>query len=94
MERTPKVWATAGFSSTLSLPTLARPEYAVASASIEGAIMRQGGHHSAQKSTSTGPSASATSVFQLSSVRTTTSLFTVPLLGIVRPAGAARGRPH
>ena len=50
----------------LSLATLARPAYVVASASTAGAIMRHGAHHSAQKSTSTGTSASATSCFQLS----------------------------
>ena len=58
----------------------------MASDSIAGAIIRHGAHHSAQKSTSTGPAASLTSCFQLSSVSTTTSLFkaSAPLI---------RGRP-
>ena len=76
IERTPKACATSGFSSMLSLATFARPAYAVARASIAGPIMRHGAHHSAQKSTSTGTSASVTSCFQLSFERTTTSLFT------------------
>ena len=35
-------------------PTMARPSYSVASASITGATMRQGPHHVAQKSNTTG----------------------------------------
>ena len=41
-------------SSTLSLPTLARPAYASAMLSTAGAITRQGAHQVAQKSTRTG----------------------------------------
>src|ERR1700758_5150109 len=43
-----------GFSSTLSLAILTLPAISVAISSSAGAIMRQGPHHSAQKSTTTG----------------------------------------
>src|SRR3990170_5571791 len=45
-----------GFSSTLSLATRSLPEYSAAISSTIGEIIRQGPHHSAQKSTSTGVS--------------------------------------
>jgi hypothetical protein len=41
-------------SSTLSLPTLARPAFSLAMASTAGAIARQGARQGAQKSASTG----------------------------------------
>jgi len=41
-------------SSTLYLPTIARPSYYLASSSITGAIAMQGPHHVAQKSITTG----------------------------------------
>src|SRR5439155_3743095 len=47
--------ATLGFSSTFSFPIVTLPLYSPASASIIGAMRLQGPHHSAQKSTSTGP---------------------------------------
>src|SRR5690606_15275070 len=46
-----------GFSSTLSLTILTLSPTSPAISSSAGAIMRQGPHHSAQKSTTTGPSA-------------------------------------
>ena len=44
----------AGFSSTLSLAIFTLPFISVAISSSAGAIIRQGPHHSAQKSTTTG----------------------------------------
>ena len=52
------------FSSTFSFPTFTRPLYSWATESTVGAIMRQGPHHSAQKSTSTGTSEFRTSCSQ------------------------------
>src|SRR5262245_4812161 len=46
--------AVAGFSSTLSLTILTLPFIEPAISSSAGAIWRQGPHHSAQKSTTTG----------------------------------------
>src|SRR5215813_7204927 len=42
------------FASTSSLPTFTRPLYSSAIASTVGERARQGAHHAAQKSTSTG----------------------------------------
>src|SRR6266545_1620086 len=55
MPRIMKRPGTFGFSSTLSLATVARPSYSPASASTVGARRRHGPHHSAQKSTRTMP---------------------------------------
>ena len=41
-------------ASVSNLPTFTLPTYFVANSSTTGAIIRQGKHHSAQKSTSTG----------------------------------------
>src|SRR5204862_7911390 len=57
----PKRWDTEGLSSTFSFTTRALPAYFSATASTVGANMRQGAHHSAQKSTSTGRSDDKTS---------------------------------
>ena len=57
-----------GFASTSTLQTLTFPAYSVAISSRIGAIILQGPHHSAQKSTSTGKSLERTSVSKLSSV--------------------------
>merc|ERR1712078_372801 len=48
--------ATAGLSSVLSLTALSFPLYSSASSSTSGAIIRQGPHQGAQKSTRTGRS--------------------------------------
>src|ERR1044071_4163792 len=53
--------ATCPLSSTFSLPILALPSYSDATASMVGVICRQGPHHSAQKSTSTGTADCSTS---------------------------------
>ncbi len=51
---TPNWPATSPDSSTSSFTTLSLPAYSLASASTVGATARQGPHHAAQKSTSTG----------------------------------------
>jgi len=58
---TPYLVAVAGFSSTLSLRILTLPFMAPAISSSAGAIIRQGPHHSAQKSTTTGSADLSTS---------------------------------
>ena len=54
IDRTPYFIGVSGFSSMFSFPMAARPLYSSASPSTAGAIIRQGPHHSAQKSTRTG----------------------------------------
>src|SRR6202035_5044867 len=51
----PNLAAVFGFSSTLSLTILTLPLSDLEISSSAGAIMRHGPHHSAQKSTTTGP---------------------------------------
>src|SRR5690242_18092422 len=55
--------------STSSLPTFSLPAYSLATTSIVGAIIRQGPHHSAQKSTRTGTSDRSTSWSNVESVK-------------------------
>ena len=55
----PKPWARRGFSSTLTLTTLMRPAYSLASAASIGPTTRQGPHHGAQRSTRTATEARA-----------------------------------
>src|SRR5690349_20213805 len=57
-----------GFSSILSLATVTFSPRSLEISSSAGAIIRHGPHHSAQKSTRTGPSAPSTSVAKLWSV--------------------------
>src|ERR1700754_1757986 len=52
--RTPYFCGTCGFSSMLILAIVTLPFSSPASSSSAGAIIRQGPHHSAQKSTTTG----------------------------------------
>src|SRR2546426_9215530 len=54
-----------------TLPTLTFPSYSLASSSRIGAIILQGPHHSAQKSTSTGVGEFSTSCSKLASVNMT-----------------------
>src|SRR6186997_1847145 len=63
----PYLAAVFGLSSTLSLTILTLSPSAVEISSSAGAIMRQGPHHSAQKSTTTGPLALRTSVSKVAS---------------------------
>src|SRR5207249_5478128 len=64
---TPYFEAVFGLSSTLSLTILTLSPIAPEISSSAGAIMRQGPHHSAQKSTTTGPVAFSTSASKLAS---------------------------
>lgn len=61
MLRIPYWVATEGLSSVFNLKHLSFPAYCCASSPITGWIIRQGPHHGAQNSTSTGPSAFKTS---------------------------------
>src|SRR5579883_2109246 len=65
MPRTPYFIGVCGFSSMLILATVTLPFMSVASSSRKGAIILQGPHHSAQKSTSTGPEDFSTSCSKL-----------------------------
>src|SRR2546423_15079499 len=82
--------AVCGFSSTLSFTilTLAPSEPEISSSA--GAIMRQGPHHSAQKSTTTGPVAFNTSDSKVVSETLPTAMGATSLLG----DSAAGGRPN
>src|ERR1700685_267823 len=59
--RTPYFIGVCGFSSMFNFATVTLPFMSVAMSSRNGAIILQGPHHSAQKSTSTGPGALRTS---------------------------------
>ena len=63
--------AVAGFSSTLSFATRTRPAISAASSSITGATMRQGPHHGAHISSSTGTGERSTSATKVASVTVT-----------------------
>src|ERR1700679_998922 len=64
MPRTPYVVGTCGFSSMLFLALVSLSPPSVESSSSAGAIMRQGPHHSAKKSTKTGFLESRTSAWK------------------------------
>lgn len=66
--RTPYLVAMEGLSSVFSLKHLIFPAYSSASSPTTGWSIRQGPHHGAQNSTSTGPSALRTSDFHVVSV--------------------------
>jgi hypothetical protein len=68
MPRTPYFEGASGFSSMLSLAIVTLPASSSEISSSAGPIILQGPHHSAQKSTSTGPSADITSEWKLLSV--------------------------
>lgn len=70
MLRIPYSVAMPGLSSVFSFKHLTWPAYVFASSSISGAIMRQGPHHGAQKSTRTGILLSSTSSFHVASLTT------------------------
>src|SRR5262245_32868389 len=71
MARTPYSAANPCSLSMLTLPILTRPSYSSASSSRTGAIILQGPHHSAQKSTRIGVDDSSTSFEKLSCVKLT-----------------------
>src|SRR5215471_7136155 len=78
---TPYLVAVAGFSSTLSLTILTLPFIVPAISSRAGAIMRQGPHHSAQKSTTTGLAHRRTSASKVASDTLPTSMEHLVLSG-------------
>src|SRR6266436_5413928 len=83
---TPYFEAVFGLSSTFSLTILTLSPIAPEISSSAGAIMRQGPHHSAQKSTTTGPVALSTSASKSASETLPTAM------GIPRSVeGKARG---
>src|SRR5579859_128401 len=67
MPRTPYLAGVPGFSSILTLAIVILPANCWAISSSAGAIILQGPHHSAQKSTRTGPGAESTSASKLES---------------------------
>ena len=73
MLRMPKREEVSGLSSLLTLTSRARPLSWAAACSKAGAIMRQGPHHGAQKSTTTGRSVLPTTASKLASVSSTGS---------------------
>src|SRR6202166_4614324 len=78
---TPYFEAVFGLSSTLSFTILTLSPIAPEISSSAGAIMRQGPHHSAQKSTTTGPVALSTSASKSASETLPTAI------GIPRSVG-------
>src|SRR5690606_3804610 len=72
--------AVAGLASTSILQTFSLPAYSSASSSRTGAIILQGPHQVAQKSTSTGPEAFRTSSSKLASLTCTTCSLMVGFL--------------
>src|SRR5271166_58385 len=79
----PNLAAVLGFSSTLSLTILTLPLSDLEISSKAGAIMRQGPHHSAQKSTTTGSLALSTSLSKVASVVLST-MANLTVFGIFR----------
>src|SRR5246127_5393940 len=84
---TPYFDAVFGLSSTLSFTILTFSPIVPAISSSAGAIMRQGPHHSAQKSTTTGPCAFSTSASKLASETLPTAM-----AYLVRLEGEAQAR--
>src|SRR5690606_31859293 len=68
MLRMPYLTEISGLLSTFTLPITALPSYSAANSSTIGPTMRQGPHHSAQKSTNTGLSDCNTTSSKLLSV--------------------------
>src|SRR3546814_10845784 len=68
MPRTPYFCGVCGLSSMLILAMVTRPSISAAISSSAGAIILQGPHHSAQKSTRTGPAAFKTSCSKVPSL--------------------------
>src|SRR5688572_6357033 len=71
--------AMAGLSSTFTLTTLTFSPYSTEISSRMGPSLRQGPHHSAQKSTMTGLSADSTSLPKLASVTSLALLIALSL---------------
>src|SRR5687767_8948000 len=103
MEVIPYSAAMAGLSSTLTLTTFTFSLYSTEISSRMGDSLRQGPHHSAQKSTITGLSAASTSVLKLASVTSFALLITLSLSSVgcapvrrgnQRGSVRHRGPPH
>lgn len=73
MDRMPNASAKSGDSSMLTLATRETPASIGASCRSIGAICRQGPHHGAQKSTSSGPEQSFAAAWKLSVVSSMTA---------------------
>src|SRR5580704_3079036 len=80
----PYLAAVPGFSSTLSLTIFTLPFSELEISSSAGEIIRHGPHHSAQKSTTTGPLALSTSASNVASV-TFSTMKNLVFLGNRRP---------
>ncbi len=74
IDRMPYCEAMPGFSSTLTLAIFTRPFISLEISSSAGPIARQGPHHSAQKSTTTGSADCSTSCSKLASVTFTVAI--------------------
>jgi hypothetical protein len=90
MPRTPRTAGLSGFSSTLTFTILTLPAYSAASSSSAGPIWRQGPHHSAQKSTTTGMADLRTSASKVASV--TATVFAPMVVSPGRELSAAEPR--
>src|SRR5437016_2354797 len=88
----PYLAAVCGFSSTLSLTIFTLPLSVPAISSSAGAIMRQGPHHSAQKSTTTGSVAFNTSDSNVASETLPTAMGDTSLLGDSAVSGRRKRR--
>src|SRR3979490_1886743 len=86
----PYFCAVFGLSSTLSFTILTLAPSVPAISSSAGPIMRQGPHHSAQKSTTTGPVAFSTSISKSTSLTLPTPLGDLVVFG--GGGNPARGR--
>src|SRR6201996_877726 len=75
MLRIPNFIEMPGLLSTFTLPTTALPSYSLAISSTTGPTMRQGPHHSAQKSISTGLFDFSTSSSKFASVISKAMIF-------------------
>ena len=74
IDRMPSCEAICGFSSTFTLAIFTLPAISFEISSRAGPIMRQGPHHSAQKSTTTGSEDLSTSCSKLESVTFTVAI--------------------
>src|SRR3989454_1497761 len=89
---TPYFEAVFGLSSTFSFTILTLSPIAPEISSRAGAIMRQGPHHSAQKSTTTGPVALSTSASKSASETLPTAM-EIPRCSLKRRRAAADAEP-
>lgn len=80
MLRIPYLEAVNGLSSVFKLKHFSLPTYCLERSPTTGWSIRQGPHHGAQNSTSTGKSASRTSDFHVSSVTVGTAIENVEQL--------------